>query len=233
MTEDEKQQLAGQILQLKKERNAVILAHNYQIPDVQDIADHVGDSFALSRKAASTESDVIVFCGVHFMAESASILSPDKTVLLPALDAGCPMADMIDEHSLLEKKRQYPDAAVVVYVNSSAAVKAEADICCTSSNAVKVVRSIDSKRIIFAPDKNLGHWVAGQVTDKEFILWEGFCRTHHRVTTDHIEKARTAHPDAVVCVHPECQPELVDMADFVGSTSQIIQFCKTVPTGSS
>lgn len=224
---DHQDKLVAEIKRLKAERNAVILSHNYQLPEVQDIADHVGDSFALSRLAAKTTNDVIVFCGVHFMAESAAVLSPDKTVLLPALDAGCPMADMIDVDTLIEKKNQHPDAKVVVYVNSSAAVKAEADICCTSSNAVSVVRSIDSPQILFAPDQNLGHWVAKQVPEKQFIFWEGFCRTHHRVTVEDVKKARAAHPDAVLCIHPECKSEVVEMGDFVGSTAQIIAFCKS------
>ena len=215
--------LAGKIRRLKKERNAIILAHNYQIGEVQDIADFVGDSLRLSQIAAKVDEQVIILCGVYFMAESAAILAPDKTVILPAIDAGCPMADMVPRESLLKRKKELPGVPVVCYVNSSAEVKAESDICCTSSNAVRVVKSLSEDRILFVPDKNLGSWVAKQV-DKKVILWEGYCLTHHRVTLEDVEKAKKAHPDAVVMVHPECRPEVTDLADVVCSTEQMVLY---------
>jgi len=220
----DKRELVENILKLKKERNAVIVAHNYQVDDVQEIADVVGDSFALSKYCASNDHEVIVFCGVHFMAESAKILSPQKTVLLPEIDAGCPMADMVTAEALREKKKQHPGAVVVCYINSSAEVKAESDICCTSSNAVKVVKSIKEKDILFVPDKNLGNYVAQQVPEKNIILWQGFCITHHKIKLDEVKKMKELHPDAKLLVHPECQPEIVKIADFVGSTKQIIDY---------
>jgi len=219
-----KSELVNKILELKKKRNAIIVAHNYQIDDVQEIADVVGDSFALSKYCASTDADVIVFCGVHFMAESAKILSPEKTVLLPEIDAGCPMADMVTAEELREAKKKHPGAAVVCYINSSAEVKAECDICCTSSNAVKVVRSLKEDEIIFVPDQNLGHYISRMVPEKRMILWKGFCPTHHRVTIDAVKKVREQHPDALLLVHPECRPEVVEAADFVGSTKGIIEY---------
>ena len=214
------------IKELKRQRNAVILAHYYQVPEIQDIADFVGDSFDLSRRASMVGNDVIVFCGVHFMAESAKILNPNKTVLLPARDAGCPMADMVNREDVLALREQYPDAAVVCYVNSSAEVKAVSDICCTSSNAVKVVKSIPNKRIIFVPDENLGNFVAKQVPEKEIILYNGYCVTHKRVTVQDLEATKNAMPNTLVLVHPECTPEVVERADFAGSTAQIIDFVK-------
>lgn len=225
----EQKQLIEEIIKLKKERDAIILAHNYQVPEVQDIADIVGDSLALSKHAANTSHKVIVFCGVHFMAESAKILSPDKTVLLPARDAGCPMAEMVTADRLREMKAKYPEAAVVCYVNSSAEVKAEADICCTSSNAVKVVESIKNKQIIFAPDQNLGSYVAKKVKDKEIILWKGFCITHKRVKVDEVKKIKELFPDAKILAHPECEPEIQALADFLGSTSEIIKEAREIP----
>ena len=221
--------LAEEIRRLKKERNAIILAHNYQVPEVQDVADIVGDSFALSRHAAETDSDVIVFCGVHFMAESAKILSPDKTVLLPVRDAGCPMADMVTAPKLREMKARYPDAAVVCYVNSSAEVKAESDVCCTSSNALKVVASLENKQVIFVPDKNLGSYIASKVKNKEIILWKGFCITHKRVKVEEVQKIRQLHPNAKILMHPECEPEVQKLADFLGSTSAIIKYAGEIP----
>ena len=218
------QQLKDDILKLKKERNATIVAHNYQVDDVQEISDLVGDSFALAKYCASSPADVIVFCGVHFMAESAKILSPDKTVLLPEKDAGCPMADMVTAEGLREEKKRHPDAAVVCYINSNADVKAESDICCTSSNAVKVIRSVKQKRIIFTPDQNLGQYVARQVPEKEIILWKGYCATHHKIKAAEVEKIKKLHPDAVLLVHPECKPEIWELADFTGSTKQIIDY---------
>lgn len=217
-------ELVKKISELKKEKNAVIVAHNYQIDDVQEIADVVGDSLALSQYCESGSADVIVFCGVHFMAESAKILSPEKTVLLPELHAGCPMADMVTADELREMKKKHPEAAVVCYINSSAEVKAESDICCTSSNALKVVKSIKEKDIIFVPDKNLGTYVSTMVPEKNIILWEGFCVTHHRIRIEDVKKIKELHPDAQMLVHPECQDDIVKMADFVGSTKQIIDY---------
>lgn len=221
--------LSYEISRLKKERNAVILAHNYQLPEVQDIADVVGDSYSLSQYAANTNSDVIVFCGVHFMAESAKILSPDKTVLLPVKNAGCPMADMVTVPKLREMKAKYPDAAVVCYVNSSAEVKAESDVCCTSSNALKVVQSVKNRQVIFVPDENLGSYVASKVKDKEVILWKGFCITHKRVKGSEVQKIRQLHPNAKILMHPECEPEVQKLADFLGSTAEIIKYAGEIP----
>ncbi|AZR74658.1 quinolinate synthase [Anoxybacter fermentans] len=218
-------EVAKRIKELKEKHNAIILAHNYQIEEVQDIADYVGDSFGLSQIAAETDADVIVFCGVHFMAESAKILSPDKKVILPVLDAGCPMADMVDVEGLRELKAKHPGVPVVTYVNSSAAVKAESDVCCTSSNAVEVVNSIDSDTVIFTPDKNLGSYVASK-TNKNVIIWEGYCITHHRVEPDEVRKVKEAHPDALVLVHPETRPEVVALADHVDSTAGILRYVR-------
>lgn len=223
--QEQKLQLMERVRELAKERNAVILAHNYQIDEVQDVADYVGDSFGLSRVAADTNADVIVFCGVHFMAEGASILAPQKKVLLPEIMAGCPMADMVTAEALREKKKELPAATVVTYVNSSAAVKAESDICVTSSNAVNVVNSLDTDEILFVPDQNLGSFVADR-TDKRVHLWEGFCVTHHRVRAADVAAARELHPDAVVVVHPECRPEVVHAADHAFSTGGILDFAR-------
>lgn len=221
--------LRDEILRLKAERDAIIVAHNYQRDEVQAIADVVGDSFALARHCANAKESVIVFCGVHFMAESAKILAPDKTVLLPEIDAGCPMADMVDEYDLRAWKQNHPGVAVVCYINSSAAVKAECDICCTSSNAVAVVRSLPQEEILFVPDCNLGQYVALQVPEKKIHLWDGYCITHHRVKASDISAAKAAHPDALLLVHPECQPEIWKQADFVGSTKQIIEYATESP----
>ena len=212
-----------EILRLKKDQHAIILAHNYQTADVQDIADLTGDSLELSRAAATMDGDVIVFCGVDFMAETAAIISPEKTVLLPANDACCPMADMITADELKLVKSRHPEAAVVCYVNTTAEVKAESDICCTSSNAVKVVNSLQEDQIIFVPDRNLGLYTQ-RFTKKEILPWEGFCTVHDRITQDHVRKAHDLHPDAVILVHPECRPEVIDLADHVASTSGIIRY---------
>lgn len=219
--------IVSEIKRLKKEKNAVILAHNYQIPEIQDIADIVGDSLRLSQEAAKTDADIIVFCGVHFMAESAKILSPDKKVLLPAIDAGCPMADMITAESLRAYKDKNPNATVVCYVNSSAEVKAECDVCCTSSNALKIVESLDSEQILFAPDKNLGSYINDQLKDKQMELWNGFCITHERVREEEIKLIKNKKAGVQVVVHPECNPLVVQHADFVGSTSQILEHIRT------
>ncbi len=216
--------IAEGIIRLKKERDAVILAHYYQIPDIQNIADHVGDSFALSKLAAELPQKVIVFCGVDFMAESAKLLSPDKTVLLPVKHAGCPMADMATDADVRNMKAQHPDAAVVSYVNSSTAVKAVSDICCTSSNAIRVIRSLPHEKIIFVPDKNLGGYAAEQVPEKTFILHDGYCPPHEDVMAIDAKLAREQHPDAQLLVHPECRKEVRDQADFIGSTAQIIKY---------
>ena len=222
----ENEKIINEIRRLKKEKNAIILAHNYQMPEVQDIADFVGDSLELSKKAANTDGDIIVFCGVHFMAESAKILSPDKKVLLPVKDAGCPMADMIDSEKLREFKALNPDVPVVCYVNSSAEVKAHSDVCCTSSNALKIVNSLESKKVIFVPDKNLGSYIADKIIDKEIILWNGFCITHHRVLDKEIDEIRIRKPGVKILVHPECNKEVADKADFIGSTSEIINYVR-------
>ena len=215
--------LVEEILSLKRERNAVILAHNYQLGEVQDIADFVGDSLELSQDAAKTKAEVIVFCGVQFMAETASILCPDKVVLLPDIHAGCPMADMITAESLRERKRELPDATVVCYVNSSAEVKAESDVCCTSANAVKVVESLDAEEILFVPDQYLGHYVSTK-SNKKISLWPGFCPTHIRIQPQDIIKLKKEHTQAKVVVHPECRPEVIALADEVLSTGGMCRF---------
>ncbi len=217
--------LKAEIKKLLKEKDAILLAHNYQIDDIQEIADITGDSLGLSIEASKVTQSTIVFCGVHFMAETAYMLAPDKTVLLPVEDAGCPMADMATADELKKLKAKYPGVPVVCYVNSSAEVKAECDICCTSANAVNVVKSIDSDRIIFVPDKNLGHYVS-RFVDKEIILWEGFCPVHHKVSDKEIEKLKTDNPDAVFVAHPECPPEVIELADYVCSTSGLYEYIK-------
>ncbi|MDD1773304.1 MAG: quinolinate synthase NadA [Methanomassiliicoccales archaeon] len=215
------------ILELKNEKNAVILAHNYQRPEIQDLADFVGDSLGLSMQAGKVDAKVIIFCGVDFMAESAKILNPEKRVVHPVPGAKCPMAAMCDAEGLVRLKGAHPDAKVVGYVNTTASCKAQMDICCTSSNAVKVVQSLDSKKVIFVPDENLGKYVQRYVKDKEIILWPGFCPTHDRITAEKILKAKKEHPGAVVIVHPECRPEVIDLADAVRSTEGIIKFVKS------
>ncbi len=216
--------IIDRINQLKKQYNAVILAHYYQTPEIQQIADFVGDSLELSKKAKQSTVDTIVFCGVYFMAESAKILSPSKRVLIPVPTAGCAMANMVQASDVKKLRVSHPDAAVVTYVNSTAEVKAESDICCTSANAVKVVKSIDAKEIIFIPDKNLGSYVASFVPEKRFYYFNGYCPIHDRITIDNINRAKNAYPDVEILVHPECAAEVVRQADFVGSTSQIINY---------
>ncbi len=207
---------------LKKERNAIILAHNYQRPEIQDIADFVGDSLALAMKAKQTDADVIVFCGVDFMAESAKIINPDKIVLFPDEKAKCPMAAMVDAESLIKLKEKY-DYDIVSYINTSAAVKAVSDICCTSANAVKVVQSMPGG-VIFVPDENLGNYVMRFVKDKEIILWPGFCPTHMGISLKDIMKLKEEHPEAEILAHPECTPDVIDIADKVASTEGMVRY---------
>jgi quinolinate synthase len=218
------EQLISQIEELKAERDAVILAHNYQPGEIQDLADFTGDSLGLSIQASQTDAEVIVFCGVRFMAETAAILSPEKTVLLPEKSAGCPMADMITAEQLRQLKQENPGALVVCYVNSSAEVKAESDYCCTSSNAVEVVNSLpEDKRIIFVPDQHLGQFVAER-TGRELVLWPGYCTTHVLITADDINTARAKYPDAVVMAHPECTEPVKELSDELLSTGQMLKF---------
>ena len=223
-------ELVERINNLRRKRRAFILAHNYQLPEVQDIADFVGDSLAMAREAAKVQADVIVLCGVHFMAETAKLLNPGRTVLEPDPHAGCPMADMVTPKDLAEAKRRHPDAAVVAYVNSSAAVKAMSDICCTSANAVRIVESIPKDRpVLFVPDQCLGDYVAQKTGRTNILLWPGFCPTHHRILAEHVAARRREHPDAEVCVHPECTRAVRDLADFIGSTGQIIRHVAESP----
>ncbi|MCX7569594.1 quinolinate synthase NadA [Tumebacillus sp. DT12] len=222
----EQQEYYVQRLQeLKKERNAIILAHYYMRPEVQAVADYIGDSFGLSQQARDTDADVILFCGVHFMAESAKILNPDKIVLMPDERSGCPMADMVTGEGLRKLKAEHPNATVVAYVNTSAEVKAETDICCTSSNALKVIESVESDEIIWVPDKNLGHYVS-QYTDKKMIIWQGYCNTHDLLTPEEVLELKREYPDAPIVVHPECRPEVVALGDYVGSTTGILKYCR-------
>lgn len=217
--------LAEKIKRIKRQRNAVILVHNYQPGEVQDIADYLGDSLDLSQKAAQTDADVIVFCGVRFMAETASILCPDKTVLMPDITAGCPLADMITADGLRTLKKKHPQVAVVCYVNTTAEVKAESDICCTSANVVRVVESIKDHEIIFVPDKYLAHYVADK-TEKKIIFWNGFCPVHVKILPGDILKQKKLHPKAEVMVHPECTPEVIALADKVLSTGGMCRYAK-------
>lgn len=225
MTQNE---LKQEIRRLARERNALLLAHNYQRDEVQEIADITGDSLGLSMEAARTDKDVIVFCGVHFMAESAAILAPDKIVLLPRPDAGCPMADMVTPEGLREMKSRYPRAMVVTYVNSSAAVKAESDICCTSANAVRVVNSLDADEVLLVPDRNLGRYIAAR-TDKVCRFWEGYCPTHDRLRPQDVRRALEEHPDAVFMAHPECTPEILELAHHICSTSGMYEYVGKSP----
>ena len=216
--------LHAEIRRLLKERNAVLLAHNYQRPEVQDIADLCGDSLELSIKAARTEAEVIIFCGVHFMAETASILCPDKKVVLPVRTAGCPMADMITARQLIEKKRDRPDTVVISYVNTTAAVKAESDICCTSANAVEVAGSVEPSRpILMTPDRNLAQFTKKH-TGREIMYWDGYCPVHDNLTVEQVKKVKAEYPDALFLAHPECPPDVLELADEVESTSGMIRF---------
>jgi quinolinate synthase len=218
---------AERIQELKAQRNAVILAHNYQPPEVQDIADFVGDSLGLSQQAASTDADVIIFCGVDFMAESAKILSPSKKVILPEPDAMCPMSAMCTDLELSMVKEKYPEAAIVAYVNTSAAVKALSDVCCTSSNAVKVVGRMPQEQIIFVPDRNLGAYVQRFHPSKQILLWPGFCPTHDDITVEDIKTLKRQHPQAKVMVHPECTSDVIDIADHVSSTEGMLKYARS------
>jgi len=217
--------LIEKILSLKRERNAVILAHNYQLGEVQDIADFVGDSLELSQNAARTDADVIVFCGVHFMAETASILCPDKIVLLPDINAGCPMANMITAKELKERKRELPRATVVCYINSTAEVKAESDVSCTSANAVKVIENVDSEEVLFVPDQYLGHYVSTKI-DKKMFFWPGYCPTHMKIVPKHIKELRQQYPLAKIVVHPECRADVIALADQVLSTGGMCRYAR-------
>ncbi|GIM29437.1 quinolinate synthase [Clostridium polyendosporum] len=216
--------LVKEIQKLKKEKNAIILAHYYQRPEIQEIADFVGDSYYLSKIGKDCDEQTIVFCGVKFMAESAKILSPQKTVLLPAYDAGCPMADMAVSEDVLKLKKEHPNAKIVCYINSTTEVKAVSDVCCTSSNAVKIIQNIDADEIIFLPDKNLGSYIQEQVPEKKMILWSGYCITHRRISLEEIKKAKDSIEDLIILAHPECEKEVRDIADFVGSTLEIINY---------
>ncbi len=218
-------EIAERIAHLKKKRSAVILAHNYQLGEVQDIADFVGDSLELSQKATQVEADVIVFCGVLFMAETAKILNPQRTVLIPDPLAGCPMCDMAPVEAVRKRKAELPGVPVVAYVNTTADVKAEVDICCTSANAVKVVESMPEDRLLFLPDKNLALWVQRH-SKKDIIPWNGYCPTHQRILDHDIRRLREEHPGAVVIVHPECTPDVIDLADEVLSTGQMVRWAK-------
>jgi quinolinate synthase len=222
-----KKTLQQQIQELKKKHHSVILAHNYQNPEIQDVADFVGDSLDLSIKATKTDAKTIVFCGVDFMAEAAKILNPEKTVILPDKTANCPMAEMVDAESLSWLIKEHPDAEVVAYINTTADVKALADICCTSANGVKIVKSRTAKKIIFVPDRNLGMYIQKQVPEKEMILWPGVCRTHHDIKKEDIVLLKKKHPHAEILVHPECQPEIIEFADYAFSTNAMVNHAKT------
>jgi len=224
-TELTDEELVKRIRELKEAKNAIILAHYYQNEDIQDLADYLGDSFGLSRKAACTDADIIVFCGVRFMAESAAILSPDKKVLIPEITAGCSLAETVNVEGLRRMKRKYPDYTVVTYVNSTAAVKAESDVCCTSSNALKIVEAVDSDRILFVPDRNIGLFVASQ-TQKKVIVWDGYCKTHLLPEIEDVKKIKRLYPEAPLLVHPECRPEIIALADFTGSTAEILKYVR-------
>lgn len=218
--------ITNKIAALKKERNAIILAHNYQLPEIQDIADHVGDSLELARISQNIAQETVLFCGVYFMAEITKVLNPDKTVIMPDLHAGCPMANMITPQQLKEQKRTHPDAAVVCYVNSNADVKALSDVCCTSANGVRVVRSLNAKEIIFIPDQYLGSYIARQMPDKKFHLWPGYCPTHMVFSKERLEALKKEYPEAKIIAHPECRLDVQEIADKICSTSQMVSYAK-------
>lgn len=219
--------IRDEILKLKKEKGAIILAHYYQIPEIQEIADAVGDSYYLSKVAKDCNEKIIVFCGVKFMAESAKILSPEKVVILPVMEAGCSMADMASAESVSLLKEKYPKAKVVCYINSSAEVKAVSDVCCTSSNALNIIKNIDEEEIIFLPDRNLGSYIQEQIPEKKIILWDGFCIIHERIKKEEILRFKKEHEGILIVVHPECNKEIRAEADFIGSTGEIINFVNT------
>jgi quinolinate synthase len=222
-------ELTAKINELRKQKNALIVAHNYQRPEIQDLADFTGDSLELSRKSAAAKEDMIVFCGVKFMAETAKVLSPSKKVLLPRPDAGCQMADCISVADMDEYRKKYPDAVFVGYVNTTAAVKTRLDYCVTSANAVDIVRKIPSKKIVFVPDRNLGLWVQKHVPDKEIILHDGRCYVHHKFKKEDVQNARAAHPAAKIISHPECLPEVLELSDVVASTAGMLKYAKENP----
>ncbi|EJT5919154.1 quinolinate synthase NadA [Clostridium perfringens] len=216
--------IRDKILKLKKEKGAIILAHYYQIPEIQEIADYVGDSYYLSKIAKDCEENIIVFCGVKFMAESAKILSPEKTVILPVMEAGCVMADMATADGLAKLKEEHPNAKVVCYINSSTEVKALSDVCCTSSNAENIINNLEEKEIIFLPDRNLGSYIQEKTPDKKFILWNGFCIVHEAIQKEEILRLKSEHEGILTVAYPECSKEIRDISDFIGSTSEIINF---------
>nr|WP_255356325.1 quinolinate synthase NadA [Thermoanaerobacter sp. YS13] len=221
--------MTKEIQKLKEEKNAIVVAHNYQNKDIQEIADFVGDSFYLSKICAQRQEKMIIFCGVYFMAETTKILSPHKKILLPEINAGCSLANMITADDVDRLKEEYPDYSIVCYINSPASVKAKSDVICTSSNAIKIVRNIPNNKIIFLPDRNLGLFVKRNVPEKDIVLWDGFCFTHSKIKKDDALKAKSDHPDALLLVHPECREEVIELADFVGSTKQIIDFVISSP----
>ena len=220
-------ELNAEISKFKKERNAVILAHNYQRPEVQDMGDFVGDSLGLAQEATKTDADIIVLCGVSFMAETAKLLNMEKTVLIPAEKANCPMAEMVNGDDIAELKREHPNSIVISYVNTTAETKAFTDICCTSSNALKIVRSIDKDTtVIFTPDTNLGHYIKRETGRENMVIWSGLCPTHHILTADMVQKAKDTYPDAPVVVHPECKMEVIELADEVSSTGGMLKYAE-------
>lgn len=218
--------IQDEIIRLKKENDICILAHCYQSPDILEVADFVGDSFALSVSASKVTNKTVIMCGVRFMAETVKILSPDKKVILANADAGCPMAEMMDKDLIKQVKEQYPDYTVVAYVNTTSELKTVCDVCVTSSSALKICKKIDNDKILFIPDKNLGAYIAKQLPEKEFKLLSGGCPTHARMSAENVKKAKAMHPDALFLVHPECVPEVVELADYVGSTTGIMDFAK-------
>lgn len=216
--------IRDEILKLKRERGAIILAHYYQVPEIQEVADYVGDSYYLSKIAKDCEEQVIVFCGVKFMAESAKILSPEKTVILPVKEAGCVMADMATAEGVIKLKEKHPNAKVVCYINSSTEVKAVVDVCCTSSNAVNIINNIEEEEIIFLPDRNLGSYIQEKMPSKKFILWNGFCIVHEAIQKEEVLRLKDEHEGIITVAHPECSKVIRDISDFIGSTSEIINF---------
>jgi quinolinate synthase len=226
----QKNEIVQRIEELKQSHDAIILAHNYQIPPVQDVADFLGDSLDLAMRATQTDAKYIIFCGVDFMAQSSQILNPDKTVIHPDIKAECPMAAMVDAKNLAAFKKKYPKAKVVAYINTSAEVKALSDICCTSSNGAKVVHSLSEKEIIFVPDRNLGMYIQRFITDKTMILWPGYCSTHDNITTADIQDIKNQHPQAEILVHPECSPDVIDLADHAFSTNGMVNYAKKSET---